>query len=127
MVSSNTCLAGCVYQGSPNQSRYTMKRVAYASFAVLLLVSSLASFSADPPDRPAGVAADEWVPVNDRLGIVLVQPPAPAGDHMPIVLSPRTLLRPLKQPVGGYFMVKGDNGWVRLVVIEPVKGPADAG
>jgi len=33
----------------------------------------------------------------------------------------------LKPPVGGYFMVKGAGGWTRLVVIEPMKGPADVG
>jgi len=34
------------------------------------------------------------------------------------------LLRP---PVSGYFMVKGASGWTRLVIVEPVKGPADVG
>lgn len=33
----------------------------------------------------------------------------------------------LKPPVGGYFMVKGARGWTRLIVVEPAKGPADAG
>jgi hypothetical protein len=33
----------------------------------------------------------------------------------------------LKPPVGGYFMVKGVAGWTRLVVMEPLKGPGDAG
>ena len=105
-----------------------MKRIAYISLAVALLISSLASFSADPSSRPAGVTAEEWVPVNDRLGIVLVQPPARvAGDPASIQLSPTTLLLPLRPPLGGYFMIKGANGWVRLVVIEPIKGPSDAG
>src|SRR5688500_3629753 len=97
-----------------------MKRLAYASFAVLLLASSIASFSADPPDRPAGVKAEEWIPVSERLGIVL----APQTG-IPVVV-PRTALL-LEPPVGGYFMVKGAFGWTRLIVIEPVKGPAGAG
>jgi hypothetical protein len=97
-----------------------MKRLAYASLAALLLLSSFASFSADPPDRPTGVKAEEWVAVSDRLGIVLV--PQTGGY---VAVPPTALL--LEPPVGGYFMVKGAFGWARLVVIEPVKGPAGAG
>jgi hypothetical protein len=104
-----------------------MKRLAYASVAFLLLAPSLASFSADPSSRPAGVTAEEWVAINDRLGIVLVQPPAKGGDPVPMPVPSTALLLPLKPAVGGYFMVKGSKGWIRLVVVEPVKGPADAG
>jgi hypothetical protein len=97
-----------------------MKRLAYASLTVLLVVFSFTSFSADPSDRPAGVSAKEWVPVSDRLGVVL------AGTaSRPASVSPTALL--LDPPVAGYFMVKGPHGWTRLVVIEPVKGPAGAG
>src|SRR5436189_268139 len=101
-----------------------MKRLAYASLAALLLVTSV-TLSADPSNRPTGVTAENWVPVTDRLGIVLVPPPAASGD--PVVIPQTALLLPLKPPAGGYFMVKGANGWVRLVVIEPAKGPANAG
>jgi hypothetical protein len=127
MASSNTRLDGYVHQESPNQTRHTMKRFAYISLAALLLVSSFNTFSADPSNRPAGVTAEEWVPVSDRLGIVLV-PPAVSREPLIAPMSPTTLLmvRPLKPAVGGYFMVRGPSGWVRLVLIEPVKGPADA-
>jgi hypothetical protein len=110
-----------------------MKRLVYASVVTLLLIVSLSTFPADPPNRPMGVAAEDWVPVGDRLGIVLVPPPAalddPAAGSQPVIISiPKTaLLLPLKPPVGGYFMVRGNKGWVRLVVVEPEAGPANAG
>ncbi len=125
-----------------------MKRVAYVSFAALLLSLSYVTFSAAPPDKPAGVAAENWVPVSDRLGIVLVESSgpmvAPQGISMAgpdgklvegssmvtsgpgfAVLAGQVLL--LKPPVGGYFMVKGAGGWTRLVVFEPLKGPGEIG
>ncbi len=96
-----------------------MKRLAYISLAALLLVPSFTSFSADPSSRPAGVTAEEWVPVSDRLGIVLVQPPTASREQMTMPISPTALLILPKPTVGGYVMVKGANGWARLVVIEP--------
>ncbi len=98
-----------------------MKPFAYAPVFALLLSFSCASLAADAPDRPAGVAAANWVPVSDRVGILLVP------SDGPVLAAPvdRALL--LKPPVNGYFMVKGAAGWSRLVIVEPVKGPADAG
>lgn len=132
-----------------------MKRLAYLPIAALLLSLSYVAISANPPDRPAGVAAENWVPVSDRLGVVLVGSSGPMASTPeipreipevgsdgklversgPIVMPPggpgytvlagQALL--LKPPVGGYFMVKGASGWTRLVVFEPIKGPGDAG
>ncbi|MEO6080086.1 MAG: hypothetical protein ABIQ86_09950 [Steroidobacteraceae bacterium] len=119
------------------------KHLAYASIVVALLSLSYLSISADSPNRPEGVTEENWVPVSDRLGIVLVQGPSvvvqgpgvavqgPDG----IVIEPRSPLPAsqnglpllLKPPVGGYFMVKRASGWTRLVVFEPIKGPAGAG
>ena len=126
-----------------------MKRLAPLAIATLLFASSWAVLSADPPDRPAGVTAANWIPVSDRLGIVLEQPAAPmtrARDAVEIrdgSLRGRTIMPDpeggsrfaaptgqalfLKPPVGGYFMVKGVSGWTRLVIYEPVKGPGEAG
>jgi hypothetical protein len=114
-----------------------MKRLSFAPVVVLLLSLSYASLSADAPNRPAGVAAENWIPVSDRLGIVLVHGQAPTvGRSEPsyrlegnsavrVVPEDRPLL--LRPPVGGYFMVKGAGGWARLIMVEPVKGPGDAG
>jgi hypothetical protein len=29
------------------------------------------AFGANAPDRPPGVSADEWAPINDSVGVVL--------------------------------------------------------
>ncbi len=121
------CFDGQLHDNSLNHLRHPMKRFAYASFATMLLVASVASFPASPSSRPVGVSAEEWVAVNDRLGIVLVRPTTASRDPVLIPMAPTTLLLPLRPPVDGYFMVRTSNGWVRLVIAEPAKGPADAG
>lgn len=106
-----------------------MKRQHWMPLAALLCSVSMVCAAAEPPARPAGVTAENWIAVSDRLGIVLVA----AEANVPVVprdsrtgaQSVGPLL--LKPPVGGYFMVKGADGWKRLVVVDPIKGPADAG
>lgn len=97
-----------------------------AAIAAIATVSYIAS-SADSTDLPIGVSARNWIPVGDSVGIVLgsgseatVESP---GSNF-VVPSNALLLVP---PIGGYFMVKSASGWRRLVVIEPAKGPGDAG
>lgn len=123
-----------------------MKNLMSVPIAAALLSLSYLAFSADPADRPAGVAAANWVAVSDRLGIVLSDATVPMGpvEQLPEAIGPdgksmiplsrgsrfpapagQALL--LKPPVGGYFMVKGAGGWTRLLVFEPLKGPGDAG
>jgi hypothetical protein len=98
-----------------------MKRLLLASMSVMLFSMTGLSFAAESPDRPAGVTEKNWVPVNARLGIVLVESGGPVVQG----LKDKPLL--LKPPANGYFMIKGANGWTRLVVVEPIKGPADVG
>ena len=71
-------------------------------------------------ERPPGVAADSWIALSDRLGFVIVRPEAP-----PTVAAPTALL--LSPPVSGYFMMKGPSHWSRVVIVEPLRGPGDAG
>lgn len=122
-----------------------MKRAIIAAAVAAAAITSFVAFSGDAPDRPSGVAARDWIPISDSFGIVLVQTAAPvtgSGNAMEalegpdgVVLLPRggsADMRPsnmllLRPPVGGYFMVKGAGGWTRLIVVEPVKGPGDAG
>ena len=122
-----------------------MKRAIIGAAIAAAAITSFVAISGDAPDRPAGVAARDWIPVSDSFGIVLAHTAAPvtgSGNAMEalegpdgMILLPRggsADMRPsnmllLRPPVGGYFMVKGADGWTRLVVVEPVKGPGDAG
>ncbi len=93
--------------------------VAGAVLAMALAVSPFVH-SSDAPDRPPGVAKDAWVPINDRVGFVVV----PRAKE-PIRISPQALL--LMPPVSGYFMLKSGSEWTRMVIVEPLRGPGDAG
>jgi hypothetical protein len=72
------------------------------------------------PDRPPGVAGGAWIPLNARLGFVV----APAEKAIPNAGGNALLLAP---PVAGYFMIKGETGWSRVVIAEPLRGPGGAG
>lgn len=98
-----------------------MKRLVIATSAVVIFAASYVVISTEVPNRPTGVTAKDWITVSDSLGIVLVN----RSDSRPVEVPSGVAL--LKPPVGGYFMVKGASGWTRLVIAEPIKGPADAG
>jgi len=71
------------------------------------------------PDRPQGVTAGAWISLNPRLGFVV----APAA-RAPVAGANALLVAP---PVEGYFMIKGETGWSRVVVDDPMKGPGGTG
>ncbi|HTV78900.1 MAG TPA: hypothetical protein VMF03_11620 [Steroidobacteraceae bacterium] len=80
--------------------------------------------------RPPGVSADEWAPISDTLGVVLVQGMIPTGAQRAQPQVPVTLPNTgamLVSPVSGYLMVRRGRTWQRLIMIDPPKGPADAG
>ena len=113
-----------------------MKRMIVGAAVAAIAALSYVAISADAPDRPDGVSARNWIAVSDRLGIVLVDSkPTPMGavesgpidPSRPVQIPPGSVPLLLTPPVGGYFMVKGASGWSRLVVVEPLKGPAGAG
>jgi hypothetical protein len=97
-----------------------MKHIAYSPILAVMLSMSFTAIAEVTSDRPAGVAAADWVPVSKNLGIVLFHRKAPA-------VSPSDQALLFTPPVDGYFMVKIVDGWTRLVIIEPRKGPADIG
>ena len=74
------------------------------------------------PDRPEGVAAGAWIPLNARLGFVVAPP---VTDKVPPGAGANALL--LAAPVAGYFMIKGETGWSRVIMAETLRGPGGAG
>jgi hypothetical protein len=74
-------------------------------------------------DRPPGVADSDWIAINENLGIVLV--PEASAAKLRVRVSPQALL--LAPPANGYFMIRKGGQWSRLVIVEPLRGPADAG
>jgi hypothetical protein len=66
--------------------------------------------------RPAAVEERNWIPVSDKMGFVVT-----SSHPFP---PPTVMLAP---PAEGYFMVRTGNGWQRLVIVEPVKGPGATG
>jgi hypothetical protein len=98
-----------------------MKTVA----AVFLICASLlaihSAVGAAGTDRPAGVAAQNWIPINDKLGFVVMPPatyPVATPDKQPLLLTPAA---------SGYFMARSGAGWQRLIIVEPMKGPGASG
>ena len=72
-------------------------------------------------DRPAGVDARSWIPVSDKMGFVLTTPntyPGGGGDNQVLLVAP---------PAEGYFMVRTGNGWQRIIIQDPIKGPGSEG
>jgi hypothetical protein len=39
---------------------------------ICAILASAVSFAADDAERPAGVEAENWLPISDRLGFVVV-------------------------------------------------------
>jgi hypothetical protein len=98
-----------------------MKRelsIGAAIVAISLVVTPLVR-GQGVPDRPQGVAAGAWISLNPRLGFVVAPTVrAPVAGANALLLAP---------PVEGYFMIKGETGWSRVVIAEPLKGPGGAG
>lgn len=97
-----------------------MKRILLIGMAVAAVsLAGVAVVSGQiAPNRPQGVSEKQWFPISDRLGFVVLPPPAviAAGSPDPDVLM-------VKPPVEGYFMVKNNTGWSRVAITEPVFGP----
>jgi hypothetical protein len=93
--------------------------------ALLIILASAITVhyaqGASNQDRPPGVLAQDWIPVSDKLGFVMLRAD-PRGnasaDDQPLLLTPAAT---------GYFMARSQIGWQRLVIVEPLKGPGAAG
>ena len=98
-----------------------MKTAAAVSLICAAILTMHFAAGAPAMDRPEGVAASNWIPINDKLGFVTMPPPtypAATPDKQPLLLTPAA---------SGYFMARSGVGWQRLVIVEPVKGPGASG
>jgi hypothetical protein len=93
--------------------------------ATLLVLASVLTIhfvlGASGPDRPAGVDAQNWIPVSDKMGFVVTTRrifPMPMPDRQSLLLA---------APAEGYFMVHTGNGWQRIIIQDPIKGPGASG
>ena len=122
-------------------------KMIYAVAAVAILAGGVGvvagAIGADAPNRPPGVSANEWAPISDTMGVVLVENQLTALDAPIVTPSPASGAATrnigagaargasggaaLTAPVSGYLMVKRGSVWQRLVVIDPIKGPGSAG
>jgi hypothetical protein len=90
---------------------------------LLMITSGLAVHFANGAsigDRPAGIDTHNWISVSDKMGFVVTTPnqyPAPAPAQA-LLLTP---------PAEGYFMVRAGNGWRRIIINDPIKGPGSSG
>src|ERR1700721_1120022 len=99
-----------------------MNKSATMAMAVLVLTAAgLSRLGSATSDRPSGVAERNWIPVSNRFGFVISAP-----EEAPVVpADPQALL--LAPTARGYFMIKGAGGWIRAIVIDPIKGPGNTG
>ena len=96
---------------SPWGRHTNMKRLVLLAAAIISAAVVLPSaLGQGAPDLPPGVREVDWKPISDSLGVVLVS----SQPGVILNLGPGQ-----RQVVGGYFMVKQDNVWRRLVVIGP--------
>jgi len=74
-----------------------MKAFATIGLGSLGSISFQHAINALPADRPHGIAADAWIRLDERLGLVIATR-KPGGAGIP-----------------GYFMVKEGGAWHRLI------------
>lgn len=97
-----------------------MRKLIAAALAFASLLVGYVALTAESSDKPSNVAAENWIPISDTVGFV-VMPEKRSGTR---IASSALLLEPAAP---GYFMAKTAGGWRRLVVVEPIKGPGTAG
>lgn len=95
-----------------------MKKVQTLLLVVLVLsLTSSATMAETAAERPDGISAGNWIAITDSLGFVIT-----SEETLPV---PSALL--LEPPVAGYFMVKREGGWTRIIVTTPLQGAPPAG
>jgi hypothetical protein len=89
--------------------------------AAAILATHLVTAAAQN-DRPPSVAEADWIPISERLGFVITPADSPTGANQSrqlLLIPPEAVPAELRPPLKGYFVVKTDAGWQRLVVVNP--------
>lgn len=93
--------------------------------STLLATGALAAHpavAAEPADRPAGVEERNWIVISDRLGFVVDEQraiPSAIGSRQILLAPPESVSAELMPPAKGYFVVKTQTGWRRVVIAAP--------
>jgi hypothetical protein len=91
--------------------------------AAAILATHLVS-AAGRNDRPSGVAEARWIPISERFGFVIEPSDSTSAANqsrqIPVV-PPEAVPAELRPPLKGYFVVKTDAGWRRLVAADPAE------
>jgi len=87
--------------------------------AVILAIPFAAGGSQN--SRPPGVLANDWVPISENLGIVLLHPQQKDGTILPPLppLQQPLLAQASLPPEAGYFVVRKEGIWVNLAIDGP--------
>lgn len=114
-----------------------MKALTILAALLGIAAVSWAAVATRAPDRPAGIAAANWYPINERLGLVVpdYQPELDQPEALPPRALPPARVRTLPPPpaqepqqgssptgpppvkwLRGYLMVKEGTQWERLAV-----------
>lgn len=93
------------------------RRVCILLFAAIFPLH--AAFAADENDRPVGVEAQNWLPITDRLGFVVVagkEVRGGPGSRQLLLADPERVSADLMPPKKGYFVIRTKAGWQRVVI-----------
>src|SRR5580698_5860276 len=103
--------------------------IATAAAVALAAFTLMRAVGADAPSRPPGVNANEWAPISDTMGVVLINQQMGASDAPIERVSPEGAAAgrvvgngagggaALISPISGYLMVKRGLLWQRLIVV----------
>ena len=94
-------------------------------FALIFAAAMIPQASLATDDRPAGVEAKNWLPISDRLGFVVEAekewPRIIGGSREVLLADPDAVSAELQPPKKGYFVIKTEAGWQRVVVSAPTE------
>ena len=96
-----------------------MKSFRICAVVLAATFTAHAALSADAHDRPAGVEAQDWLPISERLGFVVVAEKGAhvvSGSRQVLLADPERVSAELMPPKKGYFVIKTNAGWQRVVV-----------